>query len=90
MGKANKLKSKVALTREMQVDYLRPVPLRQSLVVEGRILRTRGRMLYNKGELRNANGDVLARSSGKFMSINPEKMFSRELEQERRKHEERS
>jgi uncharacterized protein (TIGR00369 family) len=90
MGKANKLKSKVALTREMQVDYLRPVPLRQSLVVEGRILRTRGRMLYNKGELRNANGDVLARSSGKFMSINPEKMFFRELEQERRKHEERS
>jgi len=34
MGKANKLKSKVALTRRMQVEYLRPVPLGQPLVVE--------------------------------------------------------
>lgn len=85
MGKANKLKSKIALTRQMQVDYLRPVPLRQPLVVEGRIVRTRGRVLYNLGELRNAKGDVLARSRGKFLAINPEKMFLRELEAERRK-----
>jgi uncharacterized protein (TIGR00369 family) len=87
MGKANKLKAKVALTRQMHVDYLRPVPLRQPLVAEGRILRTRGRTLYNQGELRNAKGEVLARSRGKFMTINPEKMFTRELEEERRRHE---
>jgi len=85
MGKANKLKSKVALTREMQVDYLRPVPLGKPLVAEGRVVRTRGRALYNLGELRNAKGDVLARSRGKFLSINPEKMFPVELEEERRK-----
>jgi uncharacterized protein (TIGR00369 family) len=85
MGKANKLKSKVALTRQMQVDYLRPVPLRQPLVVEGRVLRTRGRALYNVGELRNAKGDLLARSRGKFLTINPEKMFLRELEEEERR-----
>ena len=83
MGKANKLKSKVALTRRMQVEYLRPVPLGQPLVVEGRVLRTRDRVLYNRGELRNAKGEVLARSRGTFLVINPDKMFARELEIER-------
>jgi uncharacterized protein (TIGR00369 family) len=85
MGKANKLKSKVALTRRMEVEYLRPVPLGQPLVVEGRVVRTRGRALYNRGELRNAKGEVLARSRGKFLAINAERMFAREIENERSK-----
>jgi uncharacterized protein (TIGR00369 family) len=87
MGKANKLRGKVALTRQMQVEYLRPVPLRQPLIAEGRVLRVRGRALYNLGELRNTSGKVLARSRGKFLSINPERMFPRELEEERRKQD---
>jgi uncharacterized protein (TIGR00369 family) len=83
MGKANKLKGKIALTRRLEVDYLRPVPLDQPLVAEGSIIRVRGRALYNRAELRNAAGVVLARSRGKFMSIDAEKMFSRELAEER-------
>jgi uncharacterized protein (TIGR00369 family) len=82
MGKANKLKSKVALTRRMEVEYLRPVPIGQPLVVEGRVSRTVGRALYNYAELRNTNGGVLARSRGKFMVIDAEKMFARELKNE--------
>lgn len=85
MGKANKLEGKVAVTSRMEVDYLRPVPLGQPLVVEGRVLRTDGRALYNVGELRNAKGVLLARSRGKFVTIDPESMFSRELEEERRR-----
>jgi uncharacterized protein (TIGR00369 family) len=84
MGKANKLKSKVALTRRMEVEYLRPVPLGKPLVVEGRVSRTRGRALYNRAEIRNARGSVLARSRGKFLTIDAEKMFAREFEQEKR------
>jgi len=84
MGKANKLKNKVALTRRMEVKYLRPVPLGQPLVVEGRVSRVRGRALYNYAELRNAKGTVLARSRGKFLTIDAEKMFAREFEQEKR------
>jgi len=83
MGKANKLKNKVALTRRMEVEYLRPVPLGKPLVVEGRVTRTKGRALYNIAELRSSEGEVLARSRGKFLSINAEKMFARELEKER-------
>jgi len=84
MGKANKLKSKVALTRRIEVDYLRPVPLGQRLVAEGRVILVRGRALYNRAELRSAQGEVLARSRGKFMAIDAEKMFARELEEERK------
>lgn len=83
MGKANKLKGKVALTRRLEVDYLRPVPLDQPLVAEGSVRRVRGRAIYNHAELRNANGVVLARSRGKFLTIDAEKMFARELAEER-------
>jgi uncharacterized protein (TIGR00369 family) len=84
MSKANKLKGTVALTRRLVVDYLRPVPLDQPLVAEGRISRVRGRAIYNSAELRNADGVVLARSRGKFLSIDAEKMFARELAEERK------
>lgn len=84
MGKANKLKGKVALTRHMEIDYFRPVPIGEPLVVEGRNLRESGRALYNFAELRSASGAVLARSNGEFIVIDADKMFARELERERR------
>jgi uncharacterized protein (TIGR00369 family) len=84
MGKANKLKGKVALTRRMEVQYQRPVPLGRPLVVEGWVTRMRGRALYNRAELRSAKGEILARSRGTFLVINAEKMFARELEREKR------
>jgi uncharacterized protein (TIGR00369 family) len=86
MGKALKLRNKVALTRQLEVEYLRPVPLGQPLVAEGHLVRMNGRALYNRAEIRNAHGKVLARSRGKFLAIDPEKMFARELEEERRRN----
>ncbi len=79
MGKANKFRGKDAVTRSMTVDYLRPVPLGEPLVAEGIPVRMRGRAIYNRAELRNAKGVVLARSRGKFLIIDAEKMFAREL-----------
>ena len=79
MGKANKLRGKVALTRSMEVEYFRPVPLGQPLVAEGRMVRTEGRALYNSAELRTAQGVVLARSRGKFLAIDAEKMFAQRV-----------
>jgi len=85
MGKANRLKNRVALTRRMEVEYLRPVPLGKPLVAEGRVIRVLGRALHNIAEIRDAKGVVLARSRGKFMTINPERMFPRETEKARQK-----
>src|SRR5271165_4764310 len=39
MGKVNKLRHVIALTKEMTVEYLKPVPLHEPLRVEGREIK---------------------------------------------------
>jgi len=52
MGKVNRLREVVALTSQITVDYLRPVPL-------------------------NDKNEVLARSRGTFIAIDPDRIFNR-------------
>ena len=80
MGKVNKLRNVVALTKEMTVQYLRPVPLHQPLRVEGREVSVTGREHVNMAEILNEEGQVLARSRGIFVVINPTKMFAKFVE----------
>ena len=79
MGKANKLRQVVALTKEMTIEYLRPVPLGKPLIAEGRNKRVRGRAYVNVAEIRNLEGEVLARGRGTFIAIDPVKMFRKHL-----------
>jgi uncharacterized protein (TIGR00369 family) len=80
MGKVNKLRRVVALTKEMTIEYLRPVPLHQPLRVEGREIEVRGRSHINAAEILNEQNEVLARSRGTFIAIDPEKMFAKFVE----------
>jgi uncharacterized protein (TIGR00369 family) len=80
MGKVNKLRHVVALTKEMTVEYLKPVPLHQPLRVEGREVSVHGRQHINAAEILNETNEVLARSRGTFIAIDPEKMFGRFVE----------
>ncbi|HVO64376.1 MAG TPA: PaaI family thioesterase [Terriglobales bacterium] len=77
MGKVNKLRHVVALTAQITVNYLKPVPLNKPLRVESRELRVRGRRHINVAEILNQNGEVLARSQGKFIAIDPHRMFAK-------------
>src|SRR5271170_902438 len=77
MGKVNKLRNVVALTSQIKVDYLKPVPLNQPLHVESREVRVRGRHHINMAEILNPKGEVLARSRGLFIAIDPQKMFAK-------------
>lgn len=79
MGKVNKIRHVVALTKEMSIEYVRPVPLGKRLTVEGRERSVRGKVHTNTAEIRNESGEVLARSRGKFIAIDPEKMFAKYL-----------
>lgn len=79
MGKVNKLRHVIALTKEMQIDYVKPVPLGKPLIVEGHERSVRGRVHTNVAEIRNLQGEVLARSRGKFIAIDPERMFKKYL-----------
>ena len=80
MGKVNKLRNVVAVTKEMTVEYLKPVPLHKPLRVEGREVSVHGRQHVNLAEIFNEEGEVLARSKGIFIAIDPEKMFGRFVE----------
>jgi len=80
MGKVNKLRHVVAVTVEMTVNYLKPVPLNKPLRVESREESVHGRKHTNVAEILNQKGEVLARSRGLFIAIDPEKMFGKFVE----------
>jgi acyl-coenzyme A thioesterase PaaI-like protein len=77
MGKVNKLRQVIAVTSEMTVQYLRMVPLGKWLTVVGWEERVVGREHYNVAEIKNDKGEVLARSTGKFIAVDPERMFKK-------------
>jgi uncharacterized protein (TIGR00369 family) len=77
MGKVNKFRDVLALTGSMEIKYLRPVPLGQPLTVTSSEQSVDGRRHINQAEISNAKGEVLARSTGTFIAIDPEKMFAR-------------
>src|SRR2546422_7667177 len=53
MGKVNKLRQVVALTSEITVNYLKPVPLNLPLRVESREIKVKGRKHINMAEILN-------------------------------------
>ena len=75
MGKVNKLHKVVALTRKMDIEYVRPVPLRQKLTVTAREQQIVGRQYINAAEITNTQGEVLARSTGVFIAIDINRVF---------------
>jgi uncharacterized protein (TIGR00369 family) len=69
MSKINRPLDVLAVTRHMEIDYLRPVPLYQPLTVTSRHLRREGRKLFHQAEILDANGMALARSKGVFIEL---------------------
>jgi acyl-coenzyme A thioesterase PaaI-like protein len=78
MSKLNRPLNTLAMTRHMEIDYLRPAPLHQPLILIGRHLSrplkpdgTEGRKLFHQAELQSDSGEVLARAKGLFIAIHP-------------------
>jgi acyl-coenzyme A thioesterase PaaI-like protein len=69
MSKLNRPLNILAMTRHMEVDYLRPAPLHQPLVLIGTHLSRNGRKLFHKAELQLTDGTVLALGKGLFIAI---------------------
>src|ERR1043166_9729935 len=76
MGKVNRFRNVLALTSAMEIRYLKPVPLGKPLTVSGYEQSVEGRKHINVAEIKNGEGQVLARSVGTFIAIDPEKMFA--------------
>ena len=59
----------MALTRQMETEYLRPTPLGVPLSLSGRQDRADGRKLFCSALLADAEGKVLARGKALFITV---------------------
>jgi uncharacterized protein (TIGR00369 family) len=72
MSKANRARGVVAMTRALDVQYLRPVPLRQPLVLTARHVSASGRRHHTQGALTDAAGHTLATATAVFVTVPPD------------------
>jgi uncharacterized protein (TIGR00369 family) len=69
MSKANRANGVNAMTRQMQVDYLRPVPSGNLIIIRGRVVRSEGRKHFTEAHIENADRITLAKATGLFIAI---------------------
>jgi uncharacterized protein (TIGR00369 family) len=73
MGKVNRFKDVRAVTAELTIEYIRPIPIDEDLVIEAHEVEQNGRSHHHVGTIANRAGKILARGKGRFVEINPER-----------------
>ena len=71
MSKAIRARGHIAMTRHLEIDYLRPVPSGTPIRLEGRLTKNEGRKLWAEARVLNAEGNTLAEGNGLFIEIRP-------------------
>ncbi len=69
MSKANRARGEIALTRQLQVEYLRPISSTQPVRLRGHVARIDGRKLWTEAAILDATGNTLATGKGFFISV---------------------
>jgi acyl-coenzyme A thioesterase PaaI-like protein len=69
MGKLSRLVDEKAVTAEMSIDYRKPVPVDEPIVVEGWQEQENGRNRFRVAEIRDVQGNLLARGKGRFVVV---------------------
>lgn len=69
MSKAVRARGLSAMTRQIEIDYLRPVPSAVPIRLEGRVIRHEGRKFWTEAKILNTAGKQLAESKGLFVEI---------------------
>jgi uncharacterized protein (TIGR00369 family) len=69
MSKAVRTLGIMAMTVQMEIDYLRPVPSGKPIRLEGRLLRSEGRKHWAEATITSGKGSTLAKSKGQFMQV---------------------
>lgn len=59
----------MALTRQLETEYLRPVPLGAKLTLRGRQERAEGRKHFCTGTVESEDGHILSRGKALFIAI---------------------
>jgi uncharacterized protein (TIGR00369 family) len=71
MSKSLRARGYMAMTRQMEVEYLRPVPSGAPIRMEGRVVRSEGRKHWTESKILSAEGTVLAHGKGLFVEVRP-------------------
>ena len=71
MSKLNRPLNVLAMTRNLEVDYLRPSPLHIPLTLTGHHVRREGRKLFHAATLHHPDGTLLVQAKGLFLAIDP-------------------
>ena len=69
MSKAVRAGGFIAMTRNMEVDYLRPVRSGAPIRLEGRLVRDEGRKHWAEAKILSAEGALLAQGKGLFIEV---------------------
>ena len=72
LGKVCRFHDVRAVTAELTVEYLRPIKVDQEIRVEAFHVERKERNLFHEGEIRDAQGRMLARGRGRFVAVDPE------------------
>jgi len=74
MGKISKLSEERAVTAQLNIEYLKPVPVDAEILVEGWQESEEGRNRFRFGEIRDAKGNLLARGTARFVDLTRSKL----------------
>jgi uncharacterized protein (TIGR00369 family) len=69
MSKAVRARGFTAMTRHMEVDYLRPIPSGSSIRLEGHITHNEGRKHWTQARILDERGHELATGKGLFIDV---------------------
>lgn len=71
LGGAARGAGETAVTAEMTVRFKKPVKVGAKVVVEGRVVKVKGRIVECESVMRDESGTELASASGKLIKIKP-------------------
>jgi uncharacterized protein (TIGR00369 family) len=74
MSKAVRARGLTTMTRQMEIDYLRPVPSGTHIRIEGRVVRSEGRKHWTEARILNAKAVALATGKGLFVEVRANRM----------------
>lgn len=69
LSKSVRAHGKTAMTRHLEIDYLRPVPSGAPLRMVGRLVRSEGRKHWTEAKIVSARGHILAEGKGLFVEV---------------------
>ena len=71
MGKVCRFRDVRAVTASLAVEFKKPVPVEEEILVEAFEESADGRNLHIIGEIRRPSGELLARGKARFVAIDP-------------------